>query len=208
MLRFTILLATVLVASAHPSNVGIFEKELTEALQKFLGPRDPHIIANITGLHITTDHSSITFNAYDTEMSGFANVVVTFFEPPIPLITKIVKMNVMMDMVKFHTDDYSLSGTFNGEPTNSAGMGDMIFNKFGMNLVLKAESYKLEPVKLCVQEGSLTVDLTVESIDGADDINADIDANGPTLMEGVQVFVNENADVIVAVINGALCDAP
>ncbi|KAK8729088.1 hypothetical protein OTU49_008622 [Cherax quadricarinatus] len=212
MLGLASIFSAILLASAIPfTSVGVLEPELTALLQEYLTPLDPATIDALTDLHIVTDHSDLLFSGTDVVVSGFSNIVVTLFEPPIPLISKAVRLDTVIDVLSIHTDNYELTGTFNGADSLNSGKADLTLNEFGVNIFFRADSYSVEPLSLCIEQGSLTVELTVTSIiselEGADDINADIDANGPALLELVDKLLEENSDLLEEVLNNALCSA-
>ncbi|XP_071541561.1 uncharacterized protein [Panulirus ornatus] len=208
MLRAIAFLGAALLVAAHPAE-RILEHDLTVILQEALAPYDPTVIDAVSDLNVVTDHSSFTFNANSVETSGFSKLEVTNFVPPIPYVSHSVAMTLSIPRLAFHTLDYTLVGTHNGQAVTHAGAGDVTMNVFGVQVKFKTESFSLDPISVCVEHGTLTMDLSVDTIDaaleGADEINSDIIADGPALLEGVEQTLNANADNIVNQINNALC---
>ncbi|XP_069162046.1 uncharacterized protein [Procambarus clarkii] len=209
MLRFVTFLAVTLLASASPaSRLRILEPELTVILQDALAPYDPLTIESLTDLHVVTSDADVLYNAVNTAVTGLSEIVVNNFSPPIPLISKAVKIETTVT-IDAHSDDYSIAGTFQGADIAASGVSDLRFNGLDIIIHLKADSYTLLPFSLCVQEGSLSIELSVASIDsaleGAGGINDEIEANGPVVLELVANLFNENSAEIETILNNALC---
>ncbi|XP_063594736.1 uncharacterized protein LOC134771674 isoform X1 [Penaeus indicus] len=207
-LAFPILLALG-GALAQPLADKILEGDLTTLMQEALAPYDPSTVPAITNLNIVTDHGSFLFNATNVVVAGFGLVEVTSFVPPVPLLSKHVSMSLRVPLLEALTQDYSLIGDHVGTPIDAAGTGQLKFTNFDLKVDFKADSYSLDPMSVCVQPGSFSIDLGVESIEsnleGAGEINDDINAEGPALLEGVEAQINANSDAIEQLVNGALC---
>nr|XP_027209752.1 uncharacterized protein LOC113803197 [Penaeus vannamei] len=208
MLRLASFLLTLGIALAQPLDK-ILEGDLTALLQEALAPYAPATVPAITNLNIVTDHSSFLFNATNVEVAGFGLVEVTSFVPPVPLLSKHVSMSLRVPLLTALTQDYSLTGVHDGTPTEAAGTGQLKFTNFDLKVDFKADSYSLDPMSVCMQPGSFSIDLGVESIEsnleGAGEVNDDINTEGPALLEGVEAQINARSDDIEQLVNGALC---
>ncbi|XP_069166540.1 uncharacterized protein [Procambarus clarkii] len=209
MFRLSSFIVTLLVASVLPHcSYGILEDELTAALREFLAPYDPYTINNLTDVPVVTDHSDVLLNANVIPVTGFGEIVVTFFEPPIPLISNEVRIETTSDWT-WHTDDYTIVGTFNGGEVAYAGKADLFLEGFAINVDFTSDTYSLDPLSVCVDPGSLVIDLTVRSVDaefeGADDINQDIDANPGLFVDMAEAYFNSISEEIEGIVNGLLC---
>ncbi|XP_045613622.1 uncharacterized protein [Procambarus clarkii] len=211
MFRFSSFIVTLLVASVLPHcSYGILEEELTAALQAALAPHDPIVFPRINDLHVVTDHADLVFNANDTVHGGFSNIVVTFFQPPVPLVSKQTKVDAVVN-VTFRTEDYSLAGTFNGEEMYSSGTADLEFILFGLNVDFLTEEITLDPLGGCIEEGSLVMDFTIGSMiadfEGAEEISAHIEEEAQALIEIAQNIFNENSLALEEFLNSLACVA-
>nr|XP_045592185.1 uncharacterized protein LOC123754072 isoform X2 [Procambarus clarkii] len=209
MLRFVTFLAVTLLASASPaSRLRILEGELTTILQEALAPYDPLTIQSLTDVHVVTNDADVLYNAVNTAVTGLSQIVVNNFSPPIPLISKAVTIEATVT-IDAHSDDYSIAGTFQGADIAASGVSDLRLNGLDITIHFKADSYSLLPISLCVKEGSLSIKLSVVSVEsaleGAGGINDEIEANGPAVLELIANKFNENSAEIETLINNALC---
>ncbi|XP_064079372.1 uncharacterized protein LOC135196450 isoform X2 [Macrobrachium nipponense] len=208
MLKTIVILSVVaILAKASPAPVGLFENEITKALQKALKPLDPVVVPAITDLHITTDHSSILFSATDVNFSGLSSIACTKFTPPI--ITKRTAMALKFGDLVGKTSSYTMKGEFEAAPYDASGVGELSISGLRFSVDFKTASYSISPVSVCIQPGSLSGKISADKIlanfEGADEINKDINENADALLEQIEAQINALAPTIEATINAVLC---
>ncbi|XP_068250510.1 uncharacterized protein [Palaemon carinicauda] len=195
------------MATASPTPVGLFEAEITKALQAVFSVLDPIRVPSVTDLHITTDHSSIFFSATDASITGLSSIACTKFTPPI--LTKRTVMAIKLGDLKGNTPSYTMTGEFEGASYEAAGVGEISISGLAFTTEFKTESYGMSPVSICIRPNTLELTLSADEIlanfEGADEINQDIMEHAPALLKQIEDQMNAVAPVIESGLNAVLC---
>ncbi|XP_069166297.1 uncharacterized protein [Procambarus clarkii] len=210
MLKPFTLQVAICVASILPIFGGSFlENSLTSVLQSELKKFHQFIIPIVTGVHINTPVTSVIVSAWNTSVLGYDDAYITHFLPPIPLISNVVELELVIESLYLSSDAYNLYGTHKGKKIVARGVGEILMENFSVKVSFKTQSYNLLPVSLCILQESLLIDLSIDKLfvrfEGADLINDDIGINGRSVVAGFEEELNKNARLLENNINKATC---
>ncbi|CAL4143951.1 unnamed protein product [Meganyctiphanes norvegica] len=205
--------ATTSAAASKLNNNRIMEDELTKILQEALAPNDPYFLPYTTTCYYTNSTSSIELNATNPIMSGFEDIVVTNFDPPIPLFSKQVSLTTVVSNLTLSTTNYSMVAVCNytNEIHQAHGAAYLAFSNLKVVQKFKADEYSKDPVRICVKCGTLTIDISYDSVEGNFEdgglMNSMISIFGEILKDMVLDKLAENQYVLEDSLNDALCNS-
>ncbi|XP_076052713.1 uncharacterized protein LOC143032139 [Oratosquilla oratoria] len=208
-LSLLLLLATTVV-HAKPGSPRIWEDKLTQLLRKALSDFDPITIPKFDNVNIVNDHANFHVTATDILVTGASVAEVTKFNPPLPPVTNLATIDILIPRVTVTTNTYTMEGTHDGQHVEGSGEAYARIDGLTVYAHLEADSYGLVPLSMCVKPGSFYVDITVEKVEGAmeglEDINGHLGTEIPGILEGLQDFFNSKSDDIEALVNKILCN--
>ncbi|KAF2366996.1 hemolymph juvenile hormone binding, partial [Trinorchestia longiramus] len=187
----------------------IFEGELTALLTKFLTPLDPATLQD-TYLAMSNPHFvDVQLVLYDGKCQGFSVVLVTQFEPPLPLISNKMKFTVKMNSVNVLADDYDMTGSFYGYPVQGSGAMNLTLEGLVSDITFETDEFSSDPMKICVRHGSFNIVLSASRVTGMFEgmpvVNSNMNLAGPFLLTELQKNLNDNGEAVEEALNDILC---
>ncbi|XP_076053231.1 uncharacterized protein LOC143032399 [Oratosquilla oratoria] len=204
-----VIFVLLFASSAWGRSARIFEGSITDSLQEHLGPYDPLTITDVQDIHLIGDHSDFMLSAFESTVSGFKMVKVTTFDPPVPPFSNKMTMKLMIPVFEAKTNNYTMTGSHEGEAVVGTGSAQLQFAGVRMTLNMKTTNYHLTPPSVCIKAGTLNLQLTYDGVqghlDGLDMINAHLSDEVGPMVANMVAELNANSKYFEDAFNSKFC---
>lgn len=203
-----IMLAKLTQASPRPDPY-LLEGELTALLQSILEHLDPALVSHLT-MVISEPFFDVQITSQNVSFLDFSNLEVIQFDPPMPFVSKELKLVVHLPTVRTFTAAYTMAGQAMGETVDGAGTSWMEFFDLVFDMTFKTDSFSSDSsLEVCVKYHTFSASLSVGEVTGEFEglpvINNNMKVFGPMIVKQTETCINDNWELIENALNNIFC---